>query len=248
MEYTVKEVARIAGVTVKTLHYYHKIGLLLPYKVTDAGYRLYGKNELELLQQILFFRELDFSLDNIRIALEDETKRVDCLRKQKEMLLVRKLRTDCLLNNIEESIIKAMKGETMNIEKMFNGLNKDQWESALSEQNKHIKENYDYDMLKNNPIDVDKLNEQAKKAQEFTDLMINALRNGWKANDEKVQRLIKNHIEFMNENGIKMDAKMFSDSTKFFLEDDFHRNMYENQQIGLSYYMSFAAEMFLNNQ
>jgi DNA-binding transcriptional MerR regulator len=248
MEYTVKEVARITGVTVKTLHYYHKIGLLLPCKVTDAGYRMYGKNELELLQQILFFRELDFSLENIRIALEDETKRVDCLIRQKEMLLARKHRTDCLLNNIEESIIAAMKGETMIIEKMFNGLNKEQWESALSEQNKHIKENYDYDMLQDNPIDVDKLNEQAKEAQEFTNFMINALRNGLKANDEKVQGSIKKHIEFMNESGIKMDAKMFSDSTKFFLEDDFHRNMYENQQTGLSYYMSCAAEMFLNNR
>jgi DNA-binding transcriptional MerR regulator len=54
---------------VKTLHYYYKIGLLLPCKVADVGYRLYGKNELELLQQIIFFRELDFSIDNIRIVL-----------------------------------------------------------------------------------------------------------------------------------------------------------------------------------
>jgi hypothetical protein len=103
------------------------------------------------------------------------------------MLLARKHRTSCLLNTIKESIITDIKGENMNNEKMFNGLNKEQWKSALSEQNKHIKENYDYDILQDNAINVDKLNEQAKEAQEFTSFMINALRNGLKANDEKVQ-------------------------------------------------------------
>lgn len=66
--YTVTEVARLAGVTVKALHHYHKIGLLKPCKVTEAGYRLYGTKELERLQQILFYRELDFSLEQIGLA------------------------------------------------------------------------------------------------------------------------------------------------------------------------------------
>ena len=65
MEYTVKQVAEMTGVTVKTLHHYHKIGLLLPCRVTEAGYRLYGEGELMRLQQILFYRELDFSLGDI---------------------------------------------------------------------------------------------------------------------------------------------------------------------------------------
>jgi DNA-binding transcriptional MerR regulator len=62
MLYTVNEVARLTGVTVKTLHHYHKINLLEPCAISDAGYRLYGNEELERLQQILFYRELDFSL------------------------------------------------------------------------------------------------------------------------------------------------------------------------------------------
>lgn len=60
MLYTVKEVSKITKVTVKALHHYHKIGLLLPCKVNEAGYRFYGTKELERLQQILFYRELDF--------------------------------------------------------------------------------------------------------------------------------------------------------------------------------------------
>ncbi|GGB40658.1 hypothetical protein GCM10011409_17690 [Lentibacillus populi] len=66
MLYTVKEMAKFANVTIKTLHHYHKIGLLYPYKVSEAGYRLYGMKELERLQQILFYRELDFPLKEIK--------------------------------------------------------------------------------------------------------------------------------------------------------------------------------------
>ena len=69
--YTVSKLARMAGVSVRTLHHYDEIGLLRPYARTAAGYRLYGEEDLLRLQQILFFRELDFALDNIRQILDD---------------------------------------------------------------------------------------------------------------------------------------------------------------------------------
>lgn len=62
----INEVARLTGVTVRTLHYYDQIGLLPPSSVTDSGYRIYDKESLETLQQILFFRELHFSLSDIK--------------------------------------------------------------------------------------------------------------------------------------------------------------------------------------
>lgn len=67
---TVKEVSALAGVSVRTLHYYDAIGLLKPQKVTEAGYRLYGGAELSRLQNILLFRELQFSLKEIKTILD----------------------------------------------------------------------------------------------------------------------------------------------------------------------------------
>ncbi len=75
MRLTVKELADLANVTVKTLHHYHKIGLLIPNEISEAGYRYYGQAELERLQQILFFRELDFSLEDIARALSGNADR-----------------------------------------------------------------------------------------------------------------------------------------------------------------------------
>ena len=68
---TIRQVAELSGVSVRTLHYYDEIGLLAPAAVTGAGYRLYDAAALARLQQILFFRELDFPLADIRRTLDD---------------------------------------------------------------------------------------------------------------------------------------------------------------------------------
>ena len=67
---TVKEVSKLAGVSVRTLHYYDAIGLLEPTKVTDAGYRMYDDTALSRLQNILLFRELQFPLKEIKEILD----------------------------------------------------------------------------------------------------------------------------------------------------------------------------------
>lgn len=68
---TVHEVRKLAGVSIRTLQYYDKIGLLHPSKYSDAGYRLYADTDLEWLQQILLYRELEFSLKNIKEIMEN---------------------------------------------------------------------------------------------------------------------------------------------------------------------------------
>lgn len=68
---TVKEVSNLTGISVRTLHYYDEIGLLKPSVLTEAGYRLYDDKALETLQQILFFRELDLPLKQIKLILEN---------------------------------------------------------------------------------------------------------------------------------------------------------------------------------
>lgn len=66
MAMKVKEVAELVGISVRTLHNYDKIGLLKPSEKTEAGYRLYTQYDIEILQQILFFRALDFPLKEIK--------------------------------------------------------------------------------------------------------------------------------------------------------------------------------------
>jgi DNA-binding transcriptional MerR regulator len=85
---TVSQVSQLSGVSVRTLHHYDQIGLLHPAEVTEAGYRLYGKAELERLQQILFFRELEFPLQDIgRILNSSSFDRNKALDQQIQCLI-----------------------------------------------------------------------------------------------------------------------------------------------------------------
>lgn len=88
MKYQVKQVADIAGVSIRTLHHYDDIQLLNPSALTDAGYRLYSDADLERLQQILFFREIGFRLDDIKEMLDHPNfDRKAALQSQKDMLM-----------------------------------------------------------------------------------------------------------------------------------------------------------------
>ena len=96
---TVHEVSRLAGVSIRTLQYYDKIGLLHPTGYTDAGYRLYDDTALERLQHILLFRELEFSLKDIRMIINSpDFDRNKALEQQIELLMLKKEHLDNLIN------------------------------------------------------------------------------------------------------------------------------------------------------
>lgn len=101
----VSEVAKLTGITVRTLHYYDEIGLLKPSNVTESGYRLYSDADLVKLQQILFFRELDFPLNDIREIMENPTyDREFALQKHRQLLLQKREHLDGLISLVEKTI------------------------------------------------------------------------------------------------------------------------------------------------
>lgn len=100
---TVKEVSELTGVSIRTLHYYDKIGLLHPSEVTEAGYRLYDDTALERLQQILLFRELEFPLKEIGKILDSpDFDRGKALEQQIELLTLKRERLDGLIDFARE--------------------------------------------------------------------------------------------------------------------------------------------------
>lgn len=115
MAWTVGQTAKLAKVSVRTLHHYDEIGLLEPSGRTEAGYRLYVGDDLERLHQILLFRELGFSLDEIRqIVLDPNFDRTDALRSQRSLLAEKKRRTESMLAAIDAALDAAEKGRPMN--------------------------------------------------------------------------------------------------------------------------------------
>ena len=109
--YSVNNLAKLAGVSVRTLHHYDRLGLLKPSVRTEARYRLYGEKELIRLQQILFYKELDFSLGEISSILKDpDFNPVTALESHKLALQARQYRLTTLLTTIDKTI-STLKGE-----------------------------------------------------------------------------------------------------------------------------------------
>lgn len=105
---TVKEVSELTGISVRTLHYYDEIGLFEPTVVSEAGYRLYDDKALERLQQILFFREFDMPLEEIRNIMENpDLDKNRMLQSQKQVLGLKKERLERIIASIDD----ILKGE-----------------------------------------------------------------------------------------------------------------------------------------
>lgn len=99
---SISQVAKLTGISIRTLQYYDEIDLLKPSELTSSGYRLYDENALQALQQILFFKELGFSLKEIKEILENpDFDRIAAFKKQKELFLLKRNRINRLIQLLE---------------------------------------------------------------------------------------------------------------------------------------------------
>lgn len=132
---TVKEISDITGISVRALHYYDEIGLFKPTDKSEAGYRLYDDKALEVLQQILFFREFDIPLKEIKDIMESPVlDRKQILKMQRKMLTAKKERLERLISSIDD----ILKGDN----KMdFTVFNKDEIEEMFKAAFGHMPEN-----------------------------------------------------------------------------------------------------------
>lgn len=136
---TVKEVSELTGISVRTLHYYDEIGLFEPTIVSEAGYRLYDDKALERLQQILFFREFDMPLREIKSIMENPNlDKNQLLCSQKQVLILKKERLERLIASIDD----ILKGENRMDFEIFSKTDVEQLYEAfvdhMSEENKAV--------------------------------------------------------------------------------------------------------------
>ena len=192
---TVHEVSKLAGVSIRTLQYYDKIGLLHPTGYTDAGYRLYDDTDLERLQHILLFRELEFPLKEIKAILNspdfDKSKALD---QQIEMLKLKKEHIENLMNFALG--IKLLGVKNMDF-KAFDRSKLDEYAKLAKEQYENTPEYKEFTERSKNRTDA----EDKLLADRFMLLFKEAgeMRNTDPASDE-AQDLVKRIQAFITEN------------------------------------------------
>jgi len=156
MEYTVHKLAAIAGVSSRTLRYYDELGILKPARINSSGYRIYGQAEVDALQQILFYRELDVNLDKIKCIISaSEFDVTSALKEHHHKLLEKRGQLDSLITNVEKTIAQKEGRTTMTDKEKFEGFKQNMIDENEKTYGTEAREKYGNDA-------VNKSNEKVK--------------------------------------------------------------------------------------
>ena len=215
MKMLIKEFADFTGVSVRTLHYYDEIGLLPPASVDRAtGYRYYDENSLLRMQEILFYRELDFSLKSIEEILSSPNyDKTQALEEQKRLLILKKER----LENLISAIDGAMKGE--NVMKAFDNTEFEKHKAEAKEKwgktdayKEHKEKTKDYSK--------DKWNSLAAGMDEIMAAFGASMKNGAAPDSSEAQDLVKSLQRHITENYYNCTNEILYGLGQMYVADD----------------------------
>lgn len=202
MEYTVNKLAKLSGVSARTLRYYDEIDLLKPKRVSSNGYRIYGEDQVNMLQQILFYRELGISLDEIKeIISASSFNREKALETHLTALTEKKQQLETMIENVIKTMA-AMKGETiMSDKEKFKGFKKKVIEENENKYGKEIRGKYGDEAVDGSNARVAGMTEEQWKKQEDLSKQINeTLKEAMKTGDpegELAQEVCDMHREWI---------------------------------------------------
>ncbi len=143
MEYSINKLAKLAGVSTRTLRYYDEIGLLSPERISSNDYRVYGQKEIDLLQQILFYRELGLSLDEIKnIVWSKDYDGIAALQGHLSALRAKKEQIGLLITNVEKTIAASQGEITMSDKEKFEGFKQKMLDENEKQYGTEIREKF----------------------------------------------------------------------------------------------------------
>lgn len=246
-KYSISILANIAGVTVRTLQYYDKIGLLKPFERKKSGYRYYRKEELYKLQQIMFFKELDFPLKKIKNILENpDFDLVSALSRQRKELEKRATRLTVLLNTIDKTLIQLNEDNEMVTEKeLYEGFSKEEvhaWKEEVELKYSSELVNESRENVKNmTKADFRKVKtEQEQIAKDLSLLMDKPIES------DEVQAVIKRH-HTNNERFYKTDATVYKGLADMYVSDPRFAEFYNKYRQGLANFIRKSMHCFADN-
>lgn len=243
-KFSVKGLAKLAGVSVRTLHHYDKIGLLQPAVRTDANYRYYSEKELLRLQQIMLYKELDFSLSQIAEILDDpEFDILNAMQEHKAALQKRKERIGQLLQTIDSTIDQLKnKNEKMDYNEMYKGFSKEQAEAWQQE----AAERWGADRVATaNQKAMAMTKGEWATLQQKGDEINKALAAAMELQpaDKKVQELIDAHYEMMGKY-FDVTPKIYQCMGDMYVNDERFTAYYDQYRKGLALFLRDAIHAF----
>ncbi len=247
MEYGIRELSELAGVSARTLRYYDEIGLLKPLYVSQAGYRFYGEQEAERLQQILFYRERGFGLKQIEEILNGESFDVEqALKEHLADLEARRDHLEALIRTVKHTIL-SKKGEyEMSDRERFEALKQRAIEENEGEYGAEIRKKYGDVLVEASNQKLKGMSqEEWERFQRLEKEILEQLKENVLAkicfDDEKVKELVLMHKKWLCMTWGKYSVEAHKGVASMYVADERFRQYYDREVPGCAEFLKQAV-------
>lgn len=249
MAYTVQKLASLSGVSIRTLHHYDEIGLLKPAYTGGNGYRYYGQEQLLLLQQILFFRNLGFELKKIReIVKKSDFDRIGALHAHRKVLMRELEKMHELIETIDNTIKHLQGKKKMKDNQFFKGLNspkQKEYENYLIDSGRHTAKELETgrkQLEKWKPEDWEKVEAEWKALLKD---YVNAIKKG--PNSSEAMACVNRHLQYLQRFGIETKKEQLVEKAHFYLGHPDWKKVFDAHHPQLQEFILAAMEAYANS-
>ena len=249
MDYSINELSKLAGVSTRTLRYYDEIGLLSPERTSSNDYRVYGQNEVDLLQQILFFRELGVSLGEIKkIVSSKEYDRTSALQEHLLALKAKREQIEILITNVEKTISTSRGERVMNDKEKFEGFKQNLIAENEKNYGKEVREKYGDDIIDDSNAKMMGLTkEQYDKTQQLSEEINNLLKTAFKEGDpssELAQKVCSLHQKWLGYFWNNYSKEAHLGLAQMYVNDPRFKKYYDNIGVGCAEFLHRALQIY----
>ncbi|HML36493.1 MAG TPA: MerR family transcriptional regulator [Bacillota bacterium] len=249
MEYSIDKLAKLAGITTRTLRYYDAIGLLSPRRVSTNGYRVYGQKEVDLLQQILFYRELGVQLNEIKNIVQ--SKNYDgsaALQGHLSTLKAKKEQLELLIVNVEKTIA-ALKGEIkMSDKEKFEGFKQKMIEKNEQQYGKEIRKRFGDAVIDGSNAKMMKLTADQYEAWQKLSMQINeSLKIAFEQGDpsgELAQQVCEMHKAWLEYSWTHYSKEAHLELAQMYVSDPRFKEYYDSIEEGCAEFLLEALKVY----
>ncbi len=237
---TIGEVAELAHVTVRTLHHYDELGLLAPSERSESGYRLYSYDDVARLQEILIWRQLGFSLAEIKSLLDDpKYDRITALERQRELVEREIDRLAAVAAAVDAALAAHPNGTPIKETTMFDGFDPTEYEDEARERWGHT-DAYQESMRRTQPYGEAQWNEIRRESERIIRELIGLMRAGSPADGPAARALAERHREHISRWFYPCSPQMHRGLAEMYVADERFTRTYEIEAEGLAAYFHDA--------
>jgi DNA-binding transcriptional MerR regulator len=249
MEYTIQKLANLAGVSTRTLRYYDEIGILKPARINSSGYRIYGQDEVNRLQQILFYRELGVNLESIKdIVTSPSFDGATALKEHRDKLLEKRQQLEVLIANVEKTIALTEGRITMSDKEKFEGFKKKLIDENEQKYGKEIREKYGKETVeKSNAKMMNMSEEQYEEVTALAEQIHVTLAEAFKIGDpasELAQKAADLHKKWLMFYWPQYSKEAHAGLAQMYVDDERFTAYYDKEQPGTAEFLRDAIHIY----